>query len=82
MFSPVYSPKSRRFRQRSCKISTANKAIIDILNDDNNDDISHSKRHGNIVVKCELSSTSDGQSNLMGKHVRSKKCERFIFKEP
>ena len=42
------------------KISTANNTIIDASDDDNNDDISHSERHGNIVVKYELSGTSDG----------------------
>ena len=60
MSSPVCSHKSCRFRWRSCKISTANKSIIDISDDDNNDDISHSERHGNIAVKCELLGTSNG----------------------
>lgn len=72
MSSPVCSHKSRRFRRKSCKnLSTANKTIIDVSDDDNNDDISHSERHGNIAVKCVLSGTSDGQSNPVGKHVRS-----------
>ena len=70
MSSPVYTHKSRHFRRKSCKISTTNKTIIDVSDDDNNDDISYSERHGNIAVKCELSSTSDGQSNPIGKHVR------------
>ena len=63
------------------KISTSNKTIIDVSDDDNNDDISRSERHWNIDVKCELSSMSDQQSNPVGKHVCSKKHERFIFKE-
>ena len=53
----------------------------DNMSDVSNDDISRSERHENIGVKCELSGTSDGQSNPVGKHVRSKKCERFIFRE-
>lgn len=56
---------------RAANLSTANKTIIDVSDDDNNDDISHSERHGNIAVKCVLSGTSDGQSNPVGKHVRS-----------
>lgn len=79
MSSPVCSHKSRRFRPRSCKASPATKTIIDVSDDD---DISLSERHGNIAVKCELSGTSDGQSNPGGKHVHSKKHERFISKEP
>ena len=63
------------------KISIANKTIIDVFDDDNNDDISRFERHGNIAGKCELSSTSNGHINLVGTHVRSKKHERFIFKE-
>ena len=66
---------------RNNKDFPATKTIIDIFYDDNNDDISLFERHGNIAVKCELSCTSDVQINLVGKHVRSKKHERFIFKE-
>ena len=44
MSLPVCSHKSRHFKRRSCKISTSNKTIIDVSDDENNGDINHSER--------------------------------------